>query len=101
MQTTRTNKTLDRSGRTALIIWISKNEEAIRSKSDAAISVMASKELGIEITPSMIKGQRAIQFPSVERAHQGSPIIAMVRRVEASVSSLTERLAAPEKSLGV
>jgi len=89
------NKTLDRAGRTQLILWLSKNEEILRKNSDSDTAKIAGKELGLHITSSHVRGQRQVQYPNMEgRKHPGSPVINMV-------AALERRLAALENSLGV
>lgn len=88
----KTNQ-LDRASRTKLTLWVSRNEQLLRDKTDQECADAAAAELGFPVVAGNVKSERAIQFPLMERK-AGSPIIAMVRALETRLSAL-------EKALGV
>ncbi len=89
----KTNQ-LDRASRTKFTLWVARNEQLLTDKTDQECAEAASAELGFRIVPGNIKTERQIQFPDLDRKTPGSPIIAMVRKLEARLSAL-------EKALGV
>lgn len=104
MTTRKKAHCITRPQRSALTIWVSKNEAIIREKTDPELAAAATKDLGFHVEAGNIAGERRVQYPALRRLNEGSPLISLVRDVEqrlgADVSALSARLTALESALG-